>query len=345
MTSVTPRDETIVVTGGAGFVGSALVRRLLRRDTAPTVISFDALSYAGHRENLSDLDDPSRHTLVVGDIANARDVQHLFDDTKPTALINVAAETHVDRSNVSAIDFVRTNVLGTQTLLEAARHAGIPMVHVSTDEVYGSLRAPDRARPTCPLRPTNPYAASKAAGDLMALAALKTHGQDVRITRCTNNYGPRQMPEKLIPLMTLRALAGQPMPLYGDGLHTRDWIHVDDHASGIVAALDRGTPGAIYHFTANCPRTNLDIVREVTKYTGASELLIRHVDDRPAHDRRYALDDESTRSELGWAPVVPFASGLEETVRWFGDHLDWCRATGSENMRSFLRANYEARGT
>ena len=332
--------STVVVTGAAGFIGSALVRCLLEDHRPMSVVSFDALTYAGHRENLDDLPGQDRHRFVQGDIASEHDVAALFEDVQPDALINVAAETHVDQSNRNARPFARTNVLGTQTVLECARAADIPMVHVSTDEVYGSLTPPLRATPTSVLNPTNPYSASKAAADLMVLAAHKTHGQDVRITRCTNNYGPRQTPEKLIPLMTLRAMAGEPLPVYGDGQQVRDWIHVNDHAAGIAAALKRGTAGSTYHFTADEPRTNLDVVHAILRHTGADRDLIRHVEDRPAHDRRYAIDDSATRAALNWAPTMSFDEGLRHTVSWYENNQAWCRATGSAALREFLTAHY-----
>lgn len=336
-------SQTILVTGGAGFIGSALVRRLLTTQPDAQVITLDALTYAGHRESLADLPHPERHTLHVGDIADDQGVRDLLNAEKPDGVINVAAETHVDQSNLDARPFVRTNVLGTQVLLENTRRLGIPFVQVSTDEVYGSLPEPERATPETELDPTNPYAASKAAGDLMVLSAYKTHGQDVRITRCTNNYGPRQTPEKLIPLMTLRAMAGESLPVYGDGLQVRDWIHVDDHAAGIAAVLASGRAGTIYHFTADEPRTNLDVVHAILRHTKAGAEGIEHVADRPAHDRRYAIDDSASRTALGWAPRVGFDEGLEQTVDWYRTHADWCRAAASPALRAFLDENYGAR--
>ncbi len=238
----------ILVTGGAGFIGSAYVRHVLAADAGAQVLTYDLLTYAGHLANLEGLSDPDRHEFRQGDIANPDGVAAAFAGFRPTVVANFAAESHVDQSLLDPARFVRTNVMGTQVLLDACREAGVRMVHVSTDEVYGSLPEPEAAVPQSPLRPTSPYAASKAAADLLALAAARSHGQDVVVTRCTNNYGPRQLPEKLVPLMVLRALAGEDLPVYGDGRQVRDWIHVTDHAAGVHRALERGQGGRVYHF-------------------------------------------------------------------------------------------------
>lgn len=336
-------ERRVLVTGGAGFIGSAFVRRLLEAEPETRVLTFDLLTYAGHRENLEDLPGAGRHALREGDIADADAVAQAFDAFRPAAVVNLAAESHVDRSLLAAPRFVRTNVLGTQVLLDACREAGVRMLHVSTDEVYGSLEAPQAATPASPLAPSSPYSASKAAADLLALAAWRSHGQDVLVTRCTNNYGPRQMPEKLIPLMTLRACAGEPLPVYGDGRQVRDWIHVDDHAAGLLAALRRGRPGAVYHFAGDTPLENLALVESIRRHAGETGAVVEHVTDRPAHDRRYALDDAATRRELAWAPRVGFAEGLAATVAWYRAHPAWCRAVAGEALRIFLERNYAGR--
>jgi dTDP-glucose 4,6-dehydratase len=336
--------QRLFVTGSAGFIGSGFVRHLLATQPNTQVLSFDALTYAGHRENLEDLPDPERHTFVEGDITDAQAVTRAMEDFEPDALVNIAAETHVDRSILDPLPFARTNVLGTQVLLSAAREAGIRMLQVSTDEVYGSLVPPEQATVDHPLRPSNPYAASKVAGDLLVQAAYRTHGQDVLITRCTNNFGPRQSPEKLIPLMILKARAGQPLPVYGDGLQIRDWLHVRDHAAGLGAVLARGVAGDIYHLSGDGGRTNLEVVRTLIGLVGGSESQIQHVRDRPGHDRRYALDDSTTRSMLDWSPTVGFEEGLRETVAWYLEHADWCRRVAGADLRAFLDANYEGRG-
>ena len=336
-------DQRILVTGGAGFIGSALVRVLLRAEPAARVLTYDLLTYAGHRENLADLPGGDRHDIVVGDIADAEAVTAAFEAFRPTAVVNVAAETHVDQSLLAPARFVRTNIVGTQVLLDACRNAGIRMVQVSTDEVYGSLPAPQAATPAYALVASSPYSASKAAADLLVLAAHKSHGQDVVITRCTNNYGPRQLPEKLIPLMVLRALAGESLPVYGDGRQVRDWIHVEDHAEGIRAALLAGVSGRVYHFAGRTLLPNIDIVGQILAEVGDTGARIQHVADRPAHDRRYALDDTETREELGWAPRHAFADGLPATVRWYGESRPWCLAVASEQLRAFLDRNYAGR--
>jgi dTDP-glucose 4,6-dehydratase len=336
-------SDRVLVTGGAGFIGSALVRRLLEDSPDVRVLTYDLLTYAGHRENLEDLPDAGRHELVVGDIADPEAVAAAFDAFRPTAVVNVAAETHVDQSLLAPARFVRTNVVGAQVLLDACRNAGVRLVQISTDEVYGSLPEPRAATPDYPLVASSPYSASKAAADLLVLAAARSHDQDVVITRCTNNYGPRQTPEKLIPLMTLRAFAGESLPVYGDGLQVRDWIHVDDHAAGIVAALRRGRPGRVYHFSGRTARPNLDVVRAILDRAGETGARVEHVADRPAHDLRYALDDEATREELAWSPVTAFEEGLAATVDWYRASTAWCLAVASDDLKSFLERNYAHR--
>lgn len=336
-------NERVLVTGGAGFIGSALVRQLLEDEPSTHVLTFDLLTYAGHRENLEGLPDPDRHHFVKGDIADPGTVDRAMASFNPTAVVNVAAETHVDQSLLEPARFVHTNVAGTQVLLDACRTAGLRLLQVSTDEVYGSLEEPRAAMPDFPLVPSSPYSASKAAADLLVLAAGRSHGQDVVVTRCTNNYGPRQLPEKLIPLMTLRALAGETLPVYGDGLQVRDWIHVEDHAAGLLAALRRGRSGEVYHFAGHTTCPNLDVVSAILALAGDTGATVRHVTDRPAHDRRYALDDAATRRELGWAPHVPFDQGLGGTVAWYRTNSEWCLHTASDELKAFLERNYERR--
>lgn len=335
--------KRIFVTGGAGFIGSALVRRLLAHTPDTLVRTYDLLTYAGHPQNLVGMPGEDRHELVQGDIADTDAVEAAMEAFAPTHVVNVAAETHVDQSLHEPARFVHTNVTGTQVLLDACRRRGLRMLQVSTDEVYGSLPEPQAAKPGDPLVASSPYSASKAAADLLVLAAVKSHGQDALITRCTNNYGPRQMPEKVVPLMTLRALAGEHLPVYGDGRQVRDWIHVDDHARGLVAALFQGRPGGIYHFAGRTTIPNLDLVHALIDLTGADAAQIEHVRDRPAHDRRYALDDQATRDELGWRPEVAFSSGLADTVRWYREHTAWCLDVAGEAFRTFLEKNYADR--
>jgi len=321
-----------LVTGGAGFIGSNFVRHL--RATRPDwdVVNLDALTYAGHLETIRDLEGDPRHHFVHGDICDGALVTDLMAGVD--LVFNLAAETHVDRSIVADAPFVRTNVGGTATLLAAALQAGVGrFVQVSTDEVYGELPWADpddsagapRFTEETPVAPRSPYSASKAGGDHLALAYHSTHGMDVVVTRCSNNYGPYQLPEKLIPLMITRAMAGEPLPVYGDGLYVRDWIHVADHCSGLLAAAERGRAGRVYNFGGDAERTNLTVVREVLRLLGQPESLIEHVTDRPGHDRRYAIDASRARDELGWAPGTDFSQGLADTVAWYGDHQEWCR--------------------
>lgn len=331
--------ERVMVTGGAGFIGSAFVRHVLTASEAH-VLTFDLLTYAGHMENLDGLPGAARHRFVRGDIADPDAVAGVLETFRPDAIVSFAAETHVDRSLIDQARFVRTNVVGTQVLLDAARQVGARYLQVSTDEVYGSLDAPQMATSETRLSPSNPYAASKAGSDLLVLTAHRSHRQDVMVTRCTNNYGPRQSPEKLVPLMILRALKSRSLPVYGDGLHERDWIHVEDHAAGLFAALTRGEAGRVYQFAGRTARANLDVVAGICAEVGADRDLIKHVEDRPGHDRRYSLDDEDTRRSLDWAPRIPFDEGLPRTIAWYRDNEAWCRATASDDMLAFLEANY-----
>ncbi|MGE0160021.1 MAG: dTDP-glucose 4,6-dehydratase [Gemmatimonadales bacterium] len=333
-----------LVTGGAGFIGSNFVRHLLAERPDAEVIDLDALTYAGHLESLEDVAGNPRHRFVHGDVCDADTVRRLMEGVD--IVFHLAAESHVDRSIVEDAPFIRTNVLGTATLLSAALDAGVGrFVQVSTDEVYGELpwRDPSdgstdapRFTEETPLAPRSPYSASKAAGDHLALAYHSTHGLDVVVTRCSNNYGPFQYPEKLIPLMITRALADEPLPVYGDGLHVRDWIHVTDHCRGLLAAAERGGVGRVYNFGGGEERTNLSLVRELLAILGKPEILIRHVPDRPGHDRRYAIDSSRAASELGWEPVTRLATGLPGTVAWYLENHAWCNVVApSASARSY----------
>lgn len=324
----------LLVTGGAGFIGSNLVRYLLTTHEDVEVVNLDALTYAGNLASLKDVERHPRYRFVHGDICDAETVAPLMEGTD--AVLNLAAESHVDRSIVSDAPFVRTNVMGTQVLLAAALEAGVGrFVQVSTDEVYGELPwsdpedpDPDAPRFTedTPLAPRSPYSASKAAADHLALSYHTTHGMDVVVTRCSNNYGPYQHPEKLIPLMVTRAIAGSSLPVYGDGLNVRDWIHVDDHCRGIDAALGRGRAGRVYNFGGNAERTNLQVVRAILRAVGASEKLIEFVPDRKGHDRRYAIDAARAKGELDWSPQAEFEDALNATVKWYVEQEGWWRS-------------------
>jgi len=336
----------LLVTGGLGFIGSNFVRMVLEARPGWSVTNLDLVTYAGNPANLADLATHPAYRFVKGDIAEPDDVARALEGGAD-AIVNFAAESHVDRSILAAGPFIRTNVLGTVQLLEAARaRAGGPcrVVHVSTDEVYGALGPADAPfTERTPVNPTSPYAASKAAADHLALAFARTHGQDVVVTRCSNNYGPYQFPEKLIPLMITNAVEGKKLPVYGDGRQVRDWIHVEDHCAGVLAALERGRAGEVYNFGARAERANLDIVSRIVVLTGVSPGLVEHVPDRPAHDRRYAMDATRAERELGWRPARSFEQGLADTVRWYTDHEEWWRAVKDGSYRAFYRAWYEER--
>ncbi len=314
----------LLITGGAGFIGSAYVRRARSARPADRVVTVDALTYAGNRDNLRDLDADAGHLFVHADIRDGDAMLGLMRDHAIDAVVNLAAESHVDRSLAAAAPFVASNVAGTVQLLEAARAARVGrFLQVSTDEVYGTLPAEGAFDEASPLAPRNPYAASKAAADGFVLAYHHTFAMDVVIARACNNYGPRQYPEKLIPLMILNALDGRPLPVYGDGRQVRDWIHVDDHCEALDTILLRGRAGEVYNVGAETERTNLEVVRAILRLTGGDERLIRHVPDRLGHDRRYATNPRKLRERLGWRPRRDFEHGLAETVAWYRDNRAW----------------------
>ncbi|MGH4009182.1 MAG: dTDP-glucose 4,6-dehydratase [Pseudonocardiaceae bacterium] len=315
----------LLVTGGAGFIGSTFVRRVLSGAhpslAGADVVVLDKLTYAGNAENLAPVAADPALRFVKGDITEGLLVADLMVGVD--AVVHFAAESHVDRSILGADPFVMTNVVGTQTLLQAALEAGVPrFVHVSTDEVYGSIESGSWPEDH-PLEPNSPYSASKAGADLLARAYARTHGMDVRITRCSNNYGPYQYPEKVIPLFVTNLLDGLPVPLYGDGLNIRDWLHVDDHCHGIALVLERGRAGEIYNIGGGIELTNIELTSLLLEATGADWSSVRPVADRKAHDRRYSVDWSKIRTQLGYRPTVEFTQGLADTVRWYAEHRDW----------------------
>ena len=313
----------LLVTGGAGFIGSNFVRLCVKEGHAVWVL--DALTYAGNMANLEPVRSAPGFHFVKGDIRDGKLAEELFLSVKPEALVNFAAETHVDRSIMDASPFVSTNIGGTQTLLDALRRAGKParFLQISTDEVYGSA---DDGKPFTeqhPLKPSSPYAASKAAADLLVLAARHTFKLDTLLTRCSNNYGPYQFPEKLIPLFATNLFEGQPVPVYGDGMQVRDWIHCDDHSRGVLAALAKGKSGEVYNLGGGNQMPNLEITRTLLRLTGRGEELIQYVKDRPGHDRAYLIDHAKATRELGWEPEIAFEAGLASTVAWYRDNRRW----------------------
>jgi dTDP-glucose 4,6-dehydratase len=334
----------LLVTGGAGFIGSSYVRLVRRARPDDLVVNVDALTYAGNLENLRDLEGDGRHVFVRADICDGEAMLDLMRRHAVDAVVNFAAESHVDRSIMSARPFLDTNVGGTLRLLESARAAGVKrFLQVSTDEVYGSLGPTGAFEETTPLAPRSPYSASKAAADHFVMAFHHTHGMNTVITRCSNNYGPYQFPEKLIPLMVLNALDGQPLPIYGDGMYVRDWIHVDDHCEAVDAVLTAGRSGETYNIGAGNERPNMDVVGAILRLTGRDPSLIRHVPDRPGHDRRYAMNADKLRAELGWSPRRSFEVGLADTVAWYRANSAWTERVRSGTYRDYYDQQYASR--
>jgi dTDP-glucose 4,6-dehydratase len=329
----------LLVTGGCGFIGSNFARYVLGARRTWDVIVFDLLTYSGNLGNITDLMACPRLQFLKGDITDREAV--LSAAAGVDAIVNFAAESHVDRSILEATPFVRTNVLGTQVLLEAARTLHIDrFVQISTDEVYGSLGRSGRFREETPLAPNSPYSASKAAADLLVRAYLQTHALPAIILRSSNAYGPYQFPEKLIPLMIAHASEGKPLPVYGDGLHVRDWVHVLDLCEAVLQVVERGRSGEVYNVSGGNERTNLDVVNAIVDLTGAPKSLIRFVHDRPGHDRRYAMDSAKIQTELGWRPRRAFEEGLRETVKWYTRQRAWVQSVASGEYRSYYERQY-----
>ena len=355
-------SRTILITGGMGFIGSAVVRRLID-ETASTVINVDKLTYAGNVESLGHARTDPRHRFEQVDICDAKALRGVFQKHRPDAVMHLAAESHVDRSIHGSAEFIETNIVGTYTLLEVARaywneldsasKAQFRVHHVSTDEVYGDLGPEDAAfTENTAYAPSSPYAASKASSDHLVRAWYRTYGLPVLITNCSNNYGPYQFPEKLIPLMILNALDGRNLPVYGTGENVRDWLYVEDHAQALIRVLTGGETGRTYNIGGRSERTNLEVVRRICaildrerpRTDGTHAQLIRFVADRPGHDRRYAIDDSYISRELGWRPAESFESGLEKTVRWFLDNREWVERVRSGAYRDWIETNYTGRG-
>jgi len=330
--------KTILVTGGAGFIGSNFVRHMLTTHPDYKIINVDALTYAGNLENLKDVVDNKNYIFIKADIRDREKIETIFDNYDIDFVVNFAAESHVDRSIEEPDVFLTTNIIGTQVLLDVAKKhwkvnpddkycreykPGVKFLQISTDEVYGALGKTGKFVETMPLKPNSPYSASKASADLIVRAYYQTYGMPVNITRCSNNYGPYQFPEKLIPLMINNCLKEKGLPVYGDGMQVRDWLHVNDHCTAIDTVLHKGKDGEVYNIGGNNEKTNIEIVKLIIKTLGKSEKLIKHVKDRPGHDRRYAIDNTKITTQLGWKPKYTFEEGIKETIQWYLDNREW----------------------
>jgi len=330
----------ILVTGGAGFIGSNFVRYMLEVHPDYEVVNLDLLTYAGNLENLADLEGRDNYRFVRGDIADSGLLDEIFAEGLD-GVVNFAAESHVDRSIEDPGHFLSTNILGTQALLEAARRYQVDrFLQISTDEVYGSLGGEGAFTEESPLAPNSPYSASKASADLLCRAYWKTYDLPVVVTRCSNNYGPYQFPEKLIPLFITNALADEPLPVYGDGLYVRDWIYVRDHCSALDRALHDGRAGEVYNVGADAEKTNLEITQTILAKLDKDAGLVRHVKDRPGHDRRYAIDSSKIKTELGWRPATPFPDGMADTIDWYLRNEPWWQKIKSGEYREYYERMY-----
>lgn len=348
--------KRMLVTGGAGFIGSNFIHYILAHEPElEQLINLDALTYAGNLENLRDVEQDPRYVFVKGDVRDRALLDKLFARYDFDTLVHFAAESHVDRSIVEPELFLSTNIVGTQALLDVAKQywslapedkycreyrPGVRYLQVSTDEVYGALGQEGMFTEATPLSPNSPYSASKAGADMVVRAYYETYGLPVNITRCSNNYGPYQFPEKLIPLMLRNALANEPLPVYGDGLQIRDWLHVSDHCAAILTVLKRGQVGQVYNIGGNNEKTNLSIVKLILRELDKPESLIRQVKDRPGHDRRYAIDNTKITTQLGWAPAYTFEMGIRETIQWYLDHQDWVERVTSGAYQEYYERMY-----
>jgi dTDP-glucose 4,6-dehydratase len=332
----------LLVTGGAGFIGSAFIRMLLQDENASfSVLNFDKLTYAGNLDNLDPIAGHPGYRFVKADICDSEQVNQAVADYRPDALVHFAAESHVDRSILSPAPVFETNLRGTFTLLEAVRQFKIPRyIHVSTDEVYGSINEPHEADEEHPLKPSSPYSASKAGSDLLALSYFRTFNCPVIVTRASNNYGPYQFPEKLLPLMISNALEDKPLPVYGDGLQVRDWLFVDDHCRAILSVLVNGLDGEIYNIGGSRALRNIEVIQRILEATGKPESLITSVKDRPGHDRRYALTSHKIHAQTGWSPTIAFEHGLATTIEWYTRNQDWITRVKTGEYQEYYAANY-----
>ncbi|HDR7732915.1 dTDP-glucose 4,6-dehydratase [Bacillus thuringiensis] len=334
----------VLVTGGAGFIGSNFVRYMVKKYPEYNIVNLDSLTYAGNLENLKDIEELSNYKFVKGDIADRQFINQLFKEEKFDYVLNFAAESHVDRSITNPDIFIQTNIQGTQVLLDAAKNAEVKKyLQVSTDEVYGTLGETGYFTEETPLASNSPYSSSKAGADLLVRAYHETFGLPVNITRCSNNYGPFHFPEKLIPLMIINALNDKQLPVYGDGLNVRDWLHVEDHCQAIDLVLHKGENGEVYNVGGNNERTNIEIVKTILKALDKPESLIKYVTDRPGHDRRYAIDATKLREELGWSPKYNFDTGIEQTIKWYLENQDWWKNIISGEYQEYFKNQYANR--
>lgn len=352
--------KKLLVTGGAGFIGSNFIQYVLdNQQDIDLLVNLDLLTYAGNLENLKSAEGDSRYHFIQGDIRDRALIKRLFEEHDFDTVVHFAAESHVDRSIVEPELFLTTNIVGTQTLLDAAKchwklapqdkysreyKPGVKYLQVSTDEVYGALDKTGMFTETTPLSPNSPYSASKAGADMIVRAYHETYGLPVNITRCSNNYGPYQFPEKLIPLMIHNALADKPLPVYGDGMQVRDWLYVEDHCAAIAKVLEKGRTGEVYNIGGNNEKANLEIVRLILQALGKPESLIAHVQDRPGHDRRYAIDNTKITTELGWWPACTFEQGMEKTIRWYLEHQNWTERVTSGEYQRYYQEIYGRQG-
>ena len=336
--------KKILVTGGAGFIGSNFINYILSNRDDVVIVNLDKLTYAGNLQNLTNVEKHPNYSFIKGDIVNDELVSYIFQKYAISHVINFAAESHVDRSILGSEIFFRTNVLGTNVLLENAKRFGVEkFVQISTDEVYGSLGPEGQFEETTPLQPNSPYAASKAAADMMALAFQHTYNVPVVITRCSNNYGPYQFPEKLIPLMILNSLKNKKLPVYGDGLNVRDWIYVIDHNKAVELVLEKGKTGEVYNIGANTEKPNIEIVKLILDQVKKSEDLIEYVKDRPGHDRRYAINSTKIKKELGWQVQHSFEDAIKSTVKWFIENEKWWKEIISGEYQNYYKLQYSSR--
>ena len=347
--------KNILLTGGAGFIGSNFIKYMLKTFEYK-IVNLDLLTYAGNLENLKDVEEHPNYTFIKGDIRDRKLLDEIFEKHHIDTVVNFAAESHVDRSIIDPEVFLSTNILGTQALLDTAKKywkvnpedkycrkfkEGVKYLQVSTDEVYGSLGSEGMFTETTPLAPNSPYSASKASADMVVRAYYETFGMPINITRCSNNYGPYQFPEKLIPLMINNCLQGKKLPVYGDGMQIRDWLHVKDHCTGIETVLHKGKVGEVYNIGGNNEKANIDIVKLILKTLGQSEELIEYVKDRPGHDRRYAINNTKITTQLGWKPSYTFEEGIKETIEWYLAHQEWMEHIISGNYQAYYEKMYQ----